>query len=200
MRRSCPLVPANGISKSPGHLKIPNLNSKLREKICFKYSRFKEKDSNIRIIFGLKNCRIRIRIFEIRGKRFESESNLNIFDHLCFRDTLLVDRFFIMQILLFKFVFSPSSKILQVTKLYQEIQLSSPSPCSFISWMMGSQGSKREHYVNFDILKCSIHILLKLNFPVNGPGLVFSQASTAIFTQILEAIIMMVLKATFSFL
>ena len=83
MHRSCPLVPANGISKSPGHLKIPNLNSKLRGNICFKYSRFEEKDSNIRIIFGLKNCRIRIRIFEIRGKRFESESNPNIFDHLC---------------------------------------------------------------------------------------------------------------------
>ena len=85
IHRSCPLVPATGISKSPGHLKFPNLNSKLREKICFKYSRFKEKDSNIRIIFGLKNCRIRIRIFEIRGKRFESESNPNIFDHLCQR-------------------------------------------------------------------------------------------------------------------
>ena len=80
--RSCPLVPANGISKSPGHLKIPNLNSKLRGKICFKYSRFEEKDSNIRILFGLQNSRIRIRIFEIRGKRFESESNPNIFDHL----------------------------------------------------------------------------------------------------------------------
>ena len=82
MHMSCPLVPANGISKSPGHLKIPNSNSKLRGKICFKYSRFEEKDSNIRIIFGLKNCRIWIRIFEIRGKRFESESNPNIFDHL----------------------------------------------------------------------------------------------------------------------
>ena len=80
--RSCQLVPKNGISKSAGHLKIPNLYSKFREKICFKYSRFKEKDSNIRIIFELKNCRIRIRIFEIRGKRFESESNPNIFDHL----------------------------------------------------------------------------------------------------------------------
>ena len=86
MHRSCPLVPANGISKSPGHLKIPNLNSKLREKICFKYSRFEEKDSNIRILFGLQNSRIRIRIFEIRGKRFESESNPNIFDHLWFED------------------------------------------------------------------------------------------------------------------
>ena len=64
MRRSCPLVPAYGISKSPGHIKIPNLNSKLREKICFKYSRFGEKQSNIQIIFGLNNCQIRIRIFE----------------------------------------------------------------------------------------------------------------------------------------
>ena len=75
MHRSCPLVPANGISKSPGHLKIPNLNSKLRGNICFKYSRFEEKDSNIQIIFGLKNCRIQIRIFEIRGK--DSNPNPN---------------------------------------------------------------------------------------------------------------------------
>ena len=81
--RSCPLVPANGISRSAGQLKITNLFSKLRGKICFKYSRFEEKDSNIRILFGLQNSRIRIRIFEIRGKRFESESNPNIFDHLC---------------------------------------------------------------------------------------------------------------------
>ena len=80
--RSCPLVPANGISRSAGQLKITNLFSKLRGKICFKYSRFEEKDSNIRILFGLQNSRIRIRIFEIRGKRFKSESNLNIFDHL----------------------------------------------------------------------------------------------------------------------
>ena len=78
--RSCQLVPKNGISKSAGHLKIPNLYSKFRDQICFKYSRFKEKDLNIRIIFELKNCRIRI--FEIRRKRFESESNPNIFDHL----------------------------------------------------------------------------------------------------------------------
>ena len=35
--RSGPLVPANGISRSAGHLKIPNLYSKLRGKICFKY-------------------------------------------------------------------------------------------------------------------------------------------------------------------
>ena len=82
--RSCPLVPANGISRSAGQLKITNLYSKLRGKICFKYSRFEAKDSNIRILFGLQNSRIRIRIFEIRGKRFESESNPNIFDHLCF--------------------------------------------------------------------------------------------------------------------
>ena len=82
MRRSCPLVPANWISKSAGQLKITNLYSKLRGKICFKYSRFEKKDSNIRILFGLQNSRIRIRIFEIRGKRFESESNPNIFDHL----------------------------------------------------------------------------------------------------------------------
>ena len=82
--RSCPLVPANGISRSAGQLKITNLFSKLRGKICFKYSRFEEKDSNIRILFGLQNSRIRIRIFEIRGKRFESESNPNIFDHLCY--------------------------------------------------------------------------------------------------------------------
>ena len=81
--RSCPLVPANGISRSAGQLKITNLFSKLRGKICFKYSRFEEKDSNIRILFGLQNSRIRIRIFEIRGKRFESESNPNIFVHLC---------------------------------------------------------------------------------------------------------------------
>ena len=80
--RSCPLVPANGISRSAGQLKITNLYSKLRGKICFKYSRFEAKDSNIRILFGLQNSRIRIRIFEIRGKRFESESNPNIFDHL----------------------------------------------------------------------------------------------------------------------
>ena len=73
--RSCQLVPKNGISKSAGHLKIPNLYSKFREKMSFKYSRFKEKDSNIRIIFELKNCRIQIRIFEIRGKRFESKSS-----------------------------------------------------------------------------------------------------------------------------
>ena len=71
--RSCPLVPANGISRSAGQLKITNLYSKLRGKICFKYSRFEEKDSNIRILFGLQNSRIRIRIFKIRGKRFESE-------------------------------------------------------------------------------------------------------------------------------
>ena len=63
----------NGISKSPGHLKIPNLNSKLRGNLCFKYPRFGGKNSNIRIIFRLKNCRTRIRIFEIR----EKDSNLN---------------------------------------------------------------------------------------------------------------------------
>ena len=79
MQRSCPLVPA-------GHLKITNLYSKLRGKICLKYSRFEAKDSNIRILFCLQNSWIRIRIFEIRGKRFESESNPNIFDHLWWRE------------------------------------------------------------------------------------------------------------------
>ena len=73
MHRSCPLVPANGISRSTGQLKITNLFSKLRGKICFKYSRFEEKDSNIQIIFELKNRRIWIRIFQIR----EKDSNLN---------------------------------------------------------------------------------------------------------------------------
>ena len=65
--------------------------SKLRGKICFKYSRFEAKDSNIRILFGLQNSRIWIRIFKIRGKRFESESNPNIFDHLwyCFKSGYL---------------------------------------------------------------------------------------------------------------
>ena len=41
------------------------------------------KDLNIRILFGLQNSRIRIRIFKIRRKRFKSELNPNIFDHLC---------------------------------------------------------------------------------------------------------------------
>merc|ERR1712235_46394 len=68
--------------RSTASIRRHNLFSKLRGKICFKYSRFEEKDLNIQILFGLQNSRIRIRIFEIRGKRFESESNLNIFDHL----------------------------------------------------------------------------------------------------------------------
>ena len=84
--RSCPLMPENGISRSAGQLKITNLYSKLRWKICFKYSRFEEKDKNIRILFGFQNSWIRIWIFKIRGKRFKSELNPNIFDHLWFRN------------------------------------------------------------------------------------------------------------------
>ena len=43
--------------------------------------RFKIKDSNIRISFGFQN--FRIRIFKIRGKRFESEFESEKFVHLC---------------------------------------------------------------------------------------------------------------------
>ena len=64
--RSCQLVPANGISRSAGHLKIPNLNSKVRGKYV----------SNIRDLTK------KIRIFEyyLVSKILESESEYSRFE------------------------------------------------------------------------------------------------------------------------